>query len=721
MTPAPKWCSPRAWLESPARLITFAGMLAVVVPLWLPFGFHKTGLMEEWTIFHAFDRGQPVVGADIITEGQPNRFFILLLDYLGYLMTPGSFVGVNLIQLLLLVGNGCFLAAIIRKLLPGEPAFAFFVGALSVVHPADTGTFAFRDLPYLQSLFFFLLAVYLLIVHWRHPRWFTLPGALGSLALALGTLEAALPLALAAPAILMVWQRGVSRRLLRVTALWYVVPLCALLTGVLVMLTPGLYQNRLVTHSETLGLGWIPVFFQTFARAYRRHFVESWLEILNSGDAIDPSFVWIAADIALMTAVVGGVLQFRAASRSTASSIGWKHSVLLIGAGLVIMPLGYAMFVLSPPHRVINERVFLHSTMGAALCAIAFYWLVCRWLPAARMMFVLAVASLIGVASFGALEQHRQMHRWSLVEQQFLAGLAENVPVAPGDRLLMIFDDTTQLYETQWTFALSVTPKHLQDAVRYLYHDQNVTAMLCLPHTGDDAGTWYTFGTDGVAISVNRDRTLKHFAYEKVIALRRGPSGELKLLDEVPREYLPPGVTARRSEPVPPGSPPARARTLLVSWPFKMPPVHLSARSSVRMEFDREIQGNGGWWLESQYSKAWMCATTATLDTRLATERSYYDVSFGIAMAMAPDILESLTLRVNDESIPLILDRGAGGAGMFHGVIPQSAVLKNPELTRLTFQVNRVVTPKSLGMNEDTRTLALLFDWLRIRPEAKAR
>jgi hypothetical protein len=56
-------------------------------------------------------------------------------------------------------------------------------------------------------------------------------------------------------------------------------------------------------------------------------------------------------------------------------------------------------------------------------------------------------------------------------------------------------------------------------------------------------------------------------------------------------------------------------------------------------------------------------------------------------------------------------------AWVFRERLPGVIVARDGGKTTLQFCVNRVVTPKSLGINADTRTLAVPFDWLRIEPQ----
>ena len=121
-------------------------------------------------------------------------------------------------------------------------------------------------------------------------------------------------------------------------------------------------------------------------------------------------------------------------------------------------------------------------------------------------------------------------------------------------------------------------------------------------------------------------------------------------------------------------------------------------------------------WTTSGDDKAWMNGTTSALDVSLDQDTPY-QISFRVAQSMQPDILKSLQLEVNDQTIDL-RPQEDGAAMLFYGLIPQHVMSLGFENTHLTFHVNRVVTPISLGLNEDERTLGLMFDWLKLMPDA---
>ncbi|MGJ3247444.1 MAG: hypothetical protein ACFE0I_15400 [Elainellaceae cyanobacterium] len=109
--------------------------------------------------------------------------------------------------------------------------------------------------------------------------------------------------------------------------------------------------------------------------------------------------------------------------------------------------------------------------------------------------------------------------------------------------------------------------------------------------------------------------------------------------------------------------------------------------------------------------------TLSTLDFPLVA-RSDLLIRVHISNAIAPDVLESLSLRVNDQ--PIILDTffRRGLTTVFQGRIPQSVVTTSDRpMTRLTFEVNRTDSPQAINPNSpDRRFVGVALSRLQIFP-----
>src|SRR5712692_3401960 len=87
----------------PLTLVAFAALAAVVLTLWLPFGWKVTGLYEEWFYMSYTDAGKPL---RMLYDPPSNEWYrpLTLAPYvIAYLLTPNSFLGVNIIATLCLL------------------------------------------------------------------------------------------------------------------------------------------------------------------------------------------------------------------------------------------------------------------------------------------------------------------------------------------------------------------------------------------------------------------------------------------------------------------------------------------------------------------------------------------------------------------------------------------------------------------------------------------
>jgi hypothetical protein len=145
----------------------------------------------------------------------------------------------------------------------------------------------------------------------------------------------------------------------------------------------------------------------------------------------------------------------------------------------------------------------------------------------------------------------------------------------------------------------------------------------------------------------------------------------------------------------------------------------LPAASTLDFNFRQSISGSG-WHLREGKDSAfrWMGpGTIATLDFPLACDGDRV-IGLEVVDAIAPDILPSLTLRVNDHLIPLGVVYAHNNAAILRGEVPGAALGTDAPFTRLTFAIDRTVSPQSLDPeSSDQRPLGLAFSRILISPE----
>ena len=113
------------------------------------------------------------------------------------------------------------------------------------------------------------------------------------------------------------------------------------------------------------------------------------------------------------------------------------------------------------------------------------------------------------------------------------------------------------------------------------------------------------------------------------------------------------------------------------------------------------------------WTYGWTNAKTVSVNVWLAPDSSY-QVKLHVVTSLLPEILNSLTLSVNSQPIPLTQTRDPNGGIIVTGTIPQAAVALDPTNTLLEFHTDKVVSPKSLGVSANPQLLGIQIDWLQI-------
>ncbi len=135
---------------------------------------------------------------------------------------------------------------------------------------------------------------------------------------------------------------------------------------------------------------------------------------------------------------------------------------------------------------------------------------------------------------------------------------------------------------------------------------------------------------------------------------------------------------------------------------------------AVNIEFDAPVAGTG--WYTPEASQAWTSSTTTTLDVRVATQQDL-TVGFRITYALSDEIINSLQFSANGVPLPLDVRRDDAAAYLYWTVIPQAVLDASADgMLHLQFTIAATANPAALGINNDTRDLGLLFDWVRIKP-----
>ncbi|MBI5929239.1 MAG: hypothetical protein HY862_08020 [Chloroflexi bacterium] len=679
-------------------LIIIGIVFVLEIILWLPFGFRNNGLIEEWTFIRNFDHGQ------IWTPGIPaNRILDTIAFWLGYVFTPNSFVGMTVMLYALLLGQGLAYYLFFRQL-TNNPSIALTAAILGLIYPAGTGIFYIRLLNYQVLPLFYFLAAYLLLRYWQQPSRVKLLTMWGALLVSIWVTELAIPTICLTPLFLLYQEKRLTKRLFKVSGLWYLPLIGSLLTWLYLYLTDkmGYLEGMANDNTDYTFRDNLTEIVKAMVRAYRRAYYDGWNEGLHNVN------LWFLALAIGFAGIVFGFV-FSQLRQSNALS-NRKVYLLWLVVSLGLFLIGILPFLLAPNYRHTTDRFFAMASPWAALSvALTLYLLTTGFSTKARRYIFPAMASLIIVwAMQYAFQQHQNAIRFSMVERDILTQIATTVPHL-NNQVIVVYDESGHLTTNEYVFGMSVTYMHLRDALSYLY-EKPVQVYTC-------AGLFYRCEFDRDQFyyyyHLTDDQLVAQVPIQQVIAFRYCYS--TSLIEQIPSQLAlePLGDSYNpRAIIQPDQAPPRRLANLFHDWFIDVDTPLFTPLMGDRFEFDSEPPGCG--WSYVQGNGVWSTSDTSTLLYDLNSAN--YHIRFRVLYVLQPEILSSLKLYVNNTAVPLTQSLDADGAILFDGVIPQAATPTNQESSELKFVVDHVVSPESLGLNTDTRRLGLLFDWVQITP-----
>jgi Sulfotransferase family len=148
--------------------------------------------------------------------------------------------------------------------------------------------------------------------------------------------------------------------------------------------------------------------------------------------------------------------------------------------------------------------------------------------------------------------------------------------------------------------------------------------------------------------------------------------------------------------------------------------LQLTPSTTLDFDFNQAISGSG-WHLREGDETAFRWTgpgTVSTLDFPLVSACDL-TIEMSVVNALAPDVLQSLKLRVNDHPVSLGVLYAHNNAAIFQGRIPSSAFETDAPFTRLTFECDRTLSPQELDPeSQDHRPLGLAFSRIQIFPDS---
>lgn len=550
------------------HLSVLIGLLALILAQWIVFGFNWPDAIESWIRIGSIEQ-RPFL---LLTDARP------LTDLpwaLAHALTPDSFLGVNIVLALSLLIKALALYALILELTPDHKALAYAVAALSIVYPADDATFNLTVMGINFAIAFLVVALWLLVAYWNRGGLWRLVTIWCALTLSLGIYEVGYPIVMCAPLLLLVQEKRFSRRMIRVLAAWYAVPLILLVRAFILVQLDQSGSGTLGYVATQRALDLAPLMMiQSLFKTYVWQLGTSWS---NAVTLIGPLRLQSAHSIVVLSTVLVTILVVRRVSGL--DQLRHNRRVLLV-AGFVTIGLGFLAYLPSDLRDSI-ERTMIYGSVGAVMCVAGVInllthtsrWLrlglaglmlllavlilveshganrlapllmmtmALGWVLPERWRYALVIAGLVGLGTAFALNRHEKHIARALRQEPILTALTLAVPKAAPETVFLLFDapESRELYDAFW-WRNDV----LNSAVRYLYAAPRLEAYVCLQDKSL-LNTWMgscELQPDGftIAYPTQYQETVSR-AYDRVVALRYSPESSFAVLrlDELPTDAL---------------------------------------------------------------------------------------------------------------------------------------------------------------------------------------
>ncbi len=710
----------RDWLRQRTPFLTgtvlpVGGIVLIVLGFWLPFGFRTTGLIEEWGINARLAQGWQMLFVDV---GSPmGAHAIRPLTFLpfaaAYALDPGSFLGYNLLHMLILIGKGIFAFALVRRLLPRHEVLAFTIAVLFIIYPGSTGVFTFRAINVHAMVMFYVASVYLLMLYWDAPRWWRLLLLWGALLMSLLIYESVFPAVALTPFLLVFRARGLTRRVITLSLLWWLMPLIAGLRIVLILLTTpstALYQTQYSMQFDGL-LSAIPgMLLHSFWGAWN----EALSGLRSAGTLLIPAAV--SAVVVLSISLVLA-RRWQPVHRARRADYG-----LAIAAALGLMLAAYAPFLPFPAYRTLYLHTLLLPSLGAAVVLLSVLFVVLR----RKALFAVAASVLMFVASASAYQQHASYRALSLQQQRFLGQMLEIAPMLASETHVVVID-RTELMNSVWFFEPHPSMSY---ALQYLYGVPELDTTICFAPDmrSNTPGANCVFdsesfslmadeqmppgSTDDASRSGNEQFSARRSLNSNLLVLDYSLDRELTLVEDL-SPYTQ-GTSSNGYQPaarIVPGANAVSTR-LFECWPIEdctLPLLRNVPEGPQRIEFDDSAAIGGGWRApevtQNGESFRWMVDTSGTLWTRL-DEANAYQIQLRLFYWLTPETLASVRLTFNDT--PLDISVSSDGTLLTADIAPG---LASREIDQIEVLIDHLDTVPGTDVQ-----LGVAADWLQITP-----
>ncbi|MCY4019307.1 MAG: hypothetical protein OXG39_07850 [Chloroflexi bacterium] len=349
--------------------IVIGAFFALILLLYLPFGFDFVWQYEEW-VYQAFLEGRASRAESEVTS----RFWLLMLYPLANVSEVNPIIFHHHLHVFLATSKLVLLYGIVRKF-GVAPLYAFLFTMLSMVYPVNALLMSSRSVLYAFSMSALFAAVYLTLLFMEKPSRLRLLGILLALLFNVGSYENAYMIIVIAP-ILWFWRspRWTSHNF-NLTVIWYLMP-AAKLIYMFILANAGrrFYGDWQLSNATEQGrplLEAISHYQGVLANVYLHTFTRGWQEAFNSLS----QNAWLASTLAALLLTAGVAVYLARHSKGACFPSRRKLSQSTL-AGLFFILAAIAALIWFETYQTEAFRIYIYVPFGAAAVVMSLLLLV---------------------------------------------------------------------------------------------------------------------------------------------------------------------------------------------------------------------------------------------------------------------------------------------------------------------------------------------------------
>ena len=423
-----------------ADFVAVAGFFVFLLLLHLPFGFETVAQWEGW-VNKANLEGSP---SAVMTGELVTRFWVMLPYTLANVVSPDSFIGHNLFNLLMFWGKLALFYGILRRLY--VPAgFAFLCSMLFMVYPVNPMLLSLRSYTHTFHVLTLFAALYYTFDFLKNPSRLRMAGIWLAMSFTVGSYDAVYALVCVGP--LLWWRFPLSKWLkINVTAVWYL-PMAAKALYSLLLATAGLNfrGSDIASHVgiaflDGHSLPWLVAHYASIlGEVYLQTFVYGWQEAFSSHQ---PKHVCILSTLAMLA--LTGLLAFWLARADATVFPSRRQLCFAALSGLLfILPSVGVMMWLERYNRDL-WRMYIFVPIGASVALLSIVLLISsliRQTPLRTVLIVLLCLSLMFPAISRLFAQKAYFENMADNKVRVLRQVTELAPRFAPDSLLILLTD----------------------------------------------------------------------------------------------------------------------------------------------------------------------------------------------------------------------------------------------------------------------------------------